>query len=97
MNIHGNKPPENRDINLAVGRTGKTEAGEKAAVGQAKTPQADTVDISNHGKEVAGLMSAINQLPGVREDKIKSIQESLAAGTYSIDPQKIADKILKEI
>jgi len=55
------------------------------------------VDISNRSKEIADILSAINQLPDIRTDKVQEIQKSVEGGTYSVDSSKVADKILKNI
>jgi flagellar biosynthesis anti-sigma factor FlgM len=96
MKIHGNKPPEGQEINRAARNLEKPEIRGKAVSGPNKA-LTDKVEISSKGKEVASLMSAINQMPEVREDKIKAIQHALTSGAYKIDPRRIAEKILKEI
>lgn len=100
MKINSNTPPEGHDVNRVVQNAaknvGKTDPKENVGAVQAK-PKADTVDISKTGREVSELMAAINEMPGVREEKIKAIQGALEAGTYNLDPGKIAEKILKEI
>jgi flagellar biosynthesis anti-sigma factor FlgM len=100
MKINGNQPPDSQEISRAAQNItkniGNSENKDKVISGPAKV-QTDKVEISSKGKEVADLMSTINQMPGVREDQIKSVQDSLAAGTYTIDPRKIAEKMLKEI
>jgi negative regulator of flagellin synthesis FlgM len=62
-----------------------------------KTNPGDKVDISTRSKEIADIMSAVNQLPDVRAAKVTEIKKSVDAGTYTVDPLKIAEKILKEI
>jgi flagellar biosynthesis anti-sigma factor FlgM len=42
-------------------------------------------------------MSAVNQLPEVREAKVREIKQRVDAGTYTVDPRRVAEKILKEI
>jgi flagellar biosynthesis anti-sigma factor FlgM len=73
-----------------------SEARDKAVSGPTEA-RTDKMEILSKNKEVADLMSAINRMPGVRVDKIKAVQDSLASGTYLIDPRKIAEKILQEI
>jgi len=96
MKIYKNKPPEGQKINSATQKAGKTEAGGQAVSGPTKARN-DKVEISSKGKEVAELMYAISRMPEVRAGKIKAIQESLLSGAYSVDPRRIAEKILNEI
>jgi flagellar biosynthesis anti-sigma factor FlgM len=58
---------------------------------------ADKVDISSKSKQIADIMAAVNQLPEVRDTKVQEIKKSVEAGTYNIDPAKVAANILKEI
>jgi flagellar biosynthesis anti-sigma factor FlgM len=100
MKIYGNQPPDGQEISRAaqnmLKNIGNSEAKDKVVSGP--TPvQTDKVDISSKGKEVADLMAVINQMPSERADKIKAVQDSLASGTYTIDPRKIAEKMLQEI
>jgi len=40
-------------------------------------------------------MSAVNGLPDVREARVQEIKKSVDAGTYTVDPRKVAEKMLK--
>ncbi len=99
MKISSNAP-DGQDLNRIAQNIPKniekTDTKEKVVQNQPKS-QIDKVDISRTGKEVADLMSVINQMPEVRDDKVNEIRSSLEAGTYTIDPNKIAEKMLKEI
>ena len=101
MKIYNNKPPDGQDISRVVQNTqknvGKTDAKEQVAPAQSSQPQTDKVEISKTGREVSDLMSVINQMPEVRADKIKAIQGALESGTYTVDPSKVAEKMLKEL
>jgi len=99
MKIYGNKLLDGQEISRAAQaakNVEKTDTKTKS-ISDVTQVQGDKVDISSKGKEVSDLMSVINQMPGVREDKIKAIQGALESGTYTINPSKIAEKMLKEI
>ncbi len=102
MKIYSDKPPESQGPNRSaqntqnVQKTTGTEQKEKTA--QLKNASsADRVNISDQSKEIADIMSAVNQLPEVRENKVQEIQKSVDAGTYTVDPRKVAESILKSI
>jgi len=99
MNINSNKPLENQGPNRTTQSVPKATGGEtKDSVVQArKVESADTVNISSQSKEIADIMSSVNQLPDVREQKVQDIKQRVDAGTYTIDPRKIADKLLSEL
>ena len=96
MKIYGNSFPESKEISHITQKVINTE-------GQDRPPEAgrikpsDKVEISLKGKEVAELKSALNQFPEVRIDRVKEIKEAIEAGTYRIDPFKIAEKMCKEL
>jgi len=99
MKIDSNKLPENQGTRGAQ-NTQKTQGSEAKDV---KVPplgsaaRSDKVDISGRSRELADIAAAVDQLPDVREAKIREIKQSIEAGTYRVDPQKVAEKILKEL
>ncbi len=99
MKIDANKPPEIRGQNRSAQNIQKSPGVEPKgkAAGVGKTNAADTVDISNKSKEIADIMSAVNQLPDVRNNKVQEIKQRVDTGTYTVDPRNVAEKILKEI
>jgi negative regulator of flagellin synthesis FlgM len=99
MKIEPNNISENQGLSRSTPNVQKSPGiGPNAKAGDVKSGnQTDMVDISARSKEIADLMSAVNQLPDVREKKVQEIKQSVQAGTYTIDPGKIAEKILKEL
>ena len=102
MNINSSKPPEGQGPSRSaqspqnVQKPANVDAKDNAAPAKSANPT-DRVDISSRSKEIADILSAVNQLPDVRANKVQEIQKSVEAGTYTVDPSKIADKILKDI
>jgi negative regulator of flagellin synthesis FlgM len=99
MKIDSPKSPESQGLSQGTQNIQKTQGQapkDKAAEARKISPS-DTVDISSRSKEIADIMSAVNQLPDVREGKVQKIKQSVDAGTYTVDPRKVAEKILKEI
>ena len=102
MNIYSNKPPENQGPGRSaqsaenIKQTQGAEAKDKASQARKADP-ADTVNISDRSREIADVMAAINQLPDVREARVREIKQSIEAGTYTVDPRKVAEKMLKEL
>jgi negative regulator of flagellin synthesis FlgM len=99
MKINTQQPPENQNTNRGIQNVQKpagAEGVEKAAPAKQPAPS-DKVDISGRSREIAEIMSSIDQLPDVRAQKVAELKQAVDAGTYSIDPQKIAEKLLKDI
>ena len=98
MKIYGNKPPESQEINLnaqKVIRPGPKDKTETPVTDRVKLT--DRVEFSGGSKDVAKLMNAINQLPEVRTDKVRTVKEAIESGNYNIDPLKIAERLLSEL
>jgi flagellar biosynthesis anti-sigma factor FlgM len=92
MKIH-DKFSGNQHINSETQKVSGPE-GKDRVPERGKTVSTDKVDISQKAKE---LLAAINQLPEIREDKVRSVNKAIEAGNYNVDPVKLAEKILKEL
>jgi flagellar biosynthesis anti-sigma factor FlgM len=99
MKIYSNQPPESPGQNRGAQNVQKPAAAEpREQAAQVKKPApADRVDMSGWNKEVADIMSAVNQLPEVREARVRDIKQRIDAGIYTVDPLRIAERILKDI
>ncbi len=69
VNITGNTPP------ITAGRGGPASI-EPSAPTQATG--SDEVEISQHGQ----LLSQLNTMPDIRQDKVASVREAIASGGY---------------
>jgi flagellar biosynthesis anti-sigma factor FlgM len=102
MKIDPNKPPESqapkRSAQNAQNVQKAAGAEQKEKTAQVKNPApADRVDISGRSKDVADIRSALQQIPETRDARVQEIKQSIDAGTYTVDPRKVAESILKSI
>ena len=58
--------------------------------------KADTVVLSDTAKKVQEAQKQLETIPDVREDKVAELKEQIENGTYNMDEEKIAGKIIKE-
>jgi negative regulator of flagellin synthesis FlgM len=58
--------------------------------------KSDTVVISDAAKRVQEARSQLNDIPDVREEKVSELRNQIQNGTYQIDADKIAGKMIKE-
>jgi len=73
----------------------KTEpAGEKDA--QPQRLKTDTVVISDAAKRIQEAQKQIQAIPDVRADKVAEIRNQIENGTYQINADQIAGKMIKE-
>jgi len=102
MNIKFNKPPENDASNdsaqdtPAVYKTGNFEKGGKTALAKKAAPL-DRMDISGRSKKIAEITAALDRFPETRDARVQEIKQRVEAGTYSVDPHKVAESILKSL
>lgn len=54
----------------------------------------DRVEISAEAAAVQRLVAMARQLPDVRADRVAEIRERIASGTYQVDPEQVAERLL---
>jgi len=69
-------------------------ASEKAAA--ANLVPEEKVNLSTTAKDVQNLSSAISKLPDVREEKVQALKDQIEKGTYKVDAEKTAGKMVEE-
>jgi len=97
MKIDSQKPPESQGPARSAQNIQKNAGMEPKAAEVKKPSTGDTVQLSEQSKQLADIKSAVNQLPEIRDARVQEIKKSVDAGTYTVDPQKVAANILKEI
>lgn len=58
--------------------------------------KADTVELSDAGKRVQEAHKQLESVPDIREEKVAQLKEQVENGTYEVDAEKVADKMLRE-
>ena len=66
-----------------------------AAASKSGIPGANA-EISSKGKEIARASAAAANAPDEREDKIAELKQRIASGSYKIDANAIAGKLVDE-
>jgi negative regulator of flagellin synthesis FlgM len=96
MKVYGNKPPEKQDASGKAQKTGKPDQilGQGAVQ---KVNPVDKVDLSGKAKGMAEMTSAISQMPEIRTEKVEAIGKTVNDGTYKVDPEKVASKMVDEM
>ena len=81
--------------------TRRSEAAKPAASqGQSRAATADaassdTVSITQSGLLMSKLEELVQRTPVVDQERVAAIKDAIASGTYEIDDQRIADRLLK--
>ncbi len=95
------------NINNPGSPTGKTgssvpsKAGPSSATSNSATPAAtpsteDSVSLSSMGQSIAKIESQLASSSEVNEARVQELKDAIASGTYTIDANAIADKMLSE-
>ncbi len=67
------------------------DAGKSTAA--SAQPQPETVKLSNEAQSLNKLEETLSQLPDIDEGRIASIKQAIDEGSFTIDPERIADKL----
>jgi len=77
------------------------KANEKAATAHGKQVSGNAapeekVSLSDRAKDIQQAKKTIDQLPDVREEKVKELKNAIDTGTYRVEGEKVADKMIGE-
>ncbi len=88
----------NYDIAKNISNTPSNEIDGKKLPGEQKLendkPQDAVVVLSRASKEVQLAKEVIASAPEVREDKVAAIREKIESGSYQVDNQAVAEKLV---
>lgn len=59
------------------------------------TGSGSNIDVSDTARTLAALENRISTLPVVNETRVEAVRRAMDEGRYQIDPQRIADKMLR--
>ena len=68
-----------------------TSEGRKAET----TGTASNIDVSDTARTLAALESHIGTLPVVNESRVDAVRRAMDEGRYHVDPQRVADKMMR--
>ena len=105
MGIVSNGIENGATVTLASGVSGGSAATARTALGEgrsgavaASADQGEStprVSVSAYAAQAAQLDSAISNAPSVSQQRVEAIRAALAAGSYRIDPQRIASGLMQ--
>ncbi|HET8848918.1 MAG TPA: flagellar biosynthesis anti-sigma factor FlgM [Marinobacter sp.] len=72
----------------------QSNAGEQAKA-QSPAARGENVSLSNQAKNLKQLEQKLGDYPEMDDDRIEQIRTALANGTYKIDAEKLAQKMLE--
>ena len=66
----------------------------RETAGSAATTGADQLALSSRAEEVKAARAALAEVPEVRAERVAELKAQVQAGTYRVDPDKVAERIL---
>lgn len=73
---------------------GANNNADRQKASETKSPQGDTLTLSSQAQEIQRLRQFLDQVPDVRDDRIKPLAESVASGKYQVEADKVADQVI---
>jgi negative regulator of flagellin synthesis FlgM len=59
------------------------------------TGTVSNIDVSDTARTLAALEERIGTLPVVNENRVDAVRQAMDEGRYHVDPQRVADKMLR--
>lgn len=72
----------------------------KPAISRKKTiadEKKDDLNVSNKAREFQSVLRTVANSSDIREDKVASIKNQITNGTYNINAENVADKIISKL
>ncbi|MEX2475215.1 flagellar biosynthesis anti-sigma factor FlgM [Marinobacter sp.] len=96
VDLNGIGPGQVNTQKTTGDKSAATQPSQSAAPEQAKaqSPRGDNVNLSNQAKNLKQLEQKLGDYPEMDDDRIEQIRTALADGSYKIDAEKLAQKML---
>ena len=84
---------------VQVGGGAPVSRSRDATSGDRKTTESTTtvsnIDVSDTSRTLAALEGHISTLPVVNESRVDAVRRAMDEGRYHVDPQRVADKMMR--
>ncbi len=74
----------------------QAERSRAASVSVASSSSADHAQLSTDATLASSLLSRLNDVPEIRQEKVDQLRNSIARGTYEVSGDQIADAMLSD-
>lgn len=76
-------------------KAARQESAAGSQAGKATPSSGDTVNVSRSGLLMSRLQEVVHSTPAVDTQRVEAIKDAVSSGSYKIDDQKVADKLLR--
>lgn len=84
----------NGDFLRVIGEYNKNKKLAKTENTQSVSGRKDLMSLSNEAKDYQIARKAISNVPDIREEKIRELEQKYADGTYNVKGRDIAEKMV---
>ncbi len=84
------------DAYMQVNQLYKTNKAKRSASANA-TDTRDSLEISDFGNAYQVAKQAVSQGTSIRADRVRDIKERMAAGTYNVSIEDVADRLADQL
>jgi negative regulator of flagellin synthesis FlgM len=82
-------------VPTSAGQTGAAASTETASASAPGASAADLADIAQTEALLQSIVQAANDSPNVDQAKVAELQQAIGSGTYQVNPQAIAEKLVE--
>jgi negative regulator of flagellin synthesis FlgM len=79
-----------------VNQVNSLDKKESTQEAEGKSPSTDTVELSAQSKEMQKIYDMVQLAPDVRAEKVASLKKAIKEGSYEVDSEAVADKMIKD-
>jgi len=95
INGQGLRPTDTAGTRRSEAAKPAASQGQSRAATADTAASSDTVRITQSGLLMSRLEELVQRTPVVDQERVSAIKDAIASGTYEIDDQRIADRLLK--
>ncbi|MGC3979864.1 MAG: flagellar biosynthesis anti-sigma factor FlgM [Steroidobacteraceae bacterium] len=82
-------------VQVSTGRTVKRAGDSGSSATTAQSGSTSDTHITDSARKLAALEQVVQDLPAVDNARVEQVSAKLANGSYQIDSERIADKLLR--
>jgi negative regulator of flagellin synthesis FlgM len=86
---------ETKPARIAAAPAVARRGGEAPAPSGAPTDSGTDVHLTGAARGLAAIEQSLRAQPAIDETRVAAVKERLASGSYEVDPQRVADKLLR--
>src|SRR5512143_3694475 len=96
INNQGLRPTDTAGTRRSeASKAARNESARTAVHGNAGASSSDKVNVSRSGLLMSRLQEAVDNTPVVDPQRVAALKNAVSSGSYQIDDQKTADKLLR--